>query len=58
MWAQPDRIDFEKRVNKFISSQEVPRQWARELGQKIRENYSQQSIERKLSDFASQELGW
>lgn len=58
MWAQPDRIDFEKRVNKFLSSQEVPRQWARDLGEKVRENYSQKTIERILNDFAAKRFGW
>jgi len=58
MWAQPDRADFEKRVNKFISSQEVPKQWARELGEKIRTQYPQSEIERHLDLFATERLGW
>jgi glycosyltransferase involved in cell wall biosynthesis len=58
MWAQPDKIDFEKKVNKFISSQEVPRQWARDLGSKIREKYTQKEIERQLNVFAAERLGW
>jgi hypothetical protein len=58
MWAQPDKSDFEKKVNKFISSQEVPRQWARDLGAKIREQYSQSEIERHLDSFATERLGW
>jgi glycosyltransferase involved in cell wall biosynthesis len=58
MWAHPDKIDFEKKINKFIQSPEVPKQWARELGEKLRSQYSQQEIEKKLNNFASERLGW
>lgn len=58
MWAQPDKVDFEKKVNKFISSQEIPRQWAKDLGAKIRDRYSQEEIEKQFDQFAAERLGW
>jgi glycosyltransferase involved in cell wall biosynthesis len=58
MWAQPDRVDLEKKINKFIQSPDVPKQWALELGEKIREKYSQSEIEKSLDKFAEERLRW
>ena len=43
-WANVSEEDFKKKLTKLRSSCEVPRQWARDLSEKIRENYSHSSI--------------
>lgn len=52
-WAQPREEDFKKRIRKFVSSQTVPKQWASDLGEKIRSGYSFQAI----SSIYDRELG-
>lgn len=48
-WAHPREKDVKKKMRKFVDSQEVPKQWALNLGKKIREKYSFESIS-KLYD--------
>jgi glycosyltransferase involved in cell wall biosynthesis len=43
-WAHPREEDAKKRMKKLSTSKEVPREWARELGRKIREDYSIESV--------------
>ena len=43
-WAQPSETDFKKKIKKFSSSNEIPKQWAEELGKTIREKFSFQAI--------------
>ena len=43
-WAEPEENDFKSRVTKFRTSNEIPREWARDLQTKIRENYSYDKI--------------
>jgi glycosyltransferase involved in cell wall biosynthesis len=43
-WASPREEDAKKRMRKFVDSQAVPRQWASELGKKIREKYSFEAV--------------
>lgn len=43
-WAEVSEQDFKRRVRKFRSSSAIPREWARELGVKIRAKYSQDAI--------------
>ena len=38
-WADPTESDFKKRVRKFKSSPDVPRQWAAELRETIQKSY-------------------
>jgi glycosyltransferase involved in cell wall biosynthesis len=53
-WAQPREEDVKKRMRKFVDSQMTPKQWASDLGSKIRENYSFEAIcqayDRELGD--------
>jgi glycosyltransferase involved in cell wall biosynthesis len=45
-WAEPKEISAKKVLKKFRTMPEKPREWAEELGKKIREEYSQASIEK------------
>lgn len=52
-WAEPSEEDFKKRVAKFRNSCEVPKQWAVELGSKIREQYSFDKIKQHYESVLS-----
>ncbi len=43
-WAEVSEDDFKRRVRKFRQSSSIPREWAKDLGAKIRSNYSQDAI--------------
>ena len=43
-WAQPKEEDFKKRAKKFVESRVVPKQWATELGKRIRDEYSFEAV--------------
>lgn len=43
-WAHPREEDVKKKIKKFSSSKSTPKEWARELGKKIREEYSIDSV--------------
>lgn len=43
-WAEVSEDDFKKKVRKFRSSCEMPKQWAVELGKTIRDEYSPESV--------------
>tara|TARA_B100000214_G_scaffold372360_1_gene350456 strand:+ start:1556 stop:2725 length:1170 start_codon:yes stop_codon:yes gene_type:complete len=43
-WADPHEKDFKKKVKKFRSKSDSPKEWARLLGKRIREEYSRESI--------------
>lgn len=45
-WAQPSESDFKTRIQKFHKSPDVPKQWADELAQRIRQEYSQDAIQK------------
>jgi glycosyltransferase involved in cell wall biosynthesis len=44
-WAEVSEDDFKKKVKKFRNSNTIPVEWAKELGKKIRQNYSQEAIQ-------------
>lgn len=46
-WAEVSEDDFKRRVRKFRSSSSIPREWAKELGLKIRANFNQNAIAAK-----------
>jgi glycosyltransferase involved in cell wall biosynthesis len=54
-WAQPREEDFKKRIRKFVGSQSTPKQWATDLGEKIREQFSFEAVaaryDRELGDL-------
>lgn len=43
-WAFADEADFKRKVKKFKNKPEKPCEWAIELGEKIRDNYSKEKI--------------
>ncbi len=43
-WAEVSEDDFKRRVRKFRTSSSIPREWAKDLGVKIRESYNQDTI--------------
>ncbi len=43
-WANPSESDFKKRVRKFRSSPDVPREWAAELVETIQKRYSWEAV--------------
>ncbi len=49
-WAEVNEQDFKRRVRKFKSSSSIPRDWAKDLGAKIRKEYSQDAVAAKWSD--------
>lgn len=46
-WANPREADFKKKVRKFRNKSNIPASWAGELGEKIRSEYSSESIMKK-----------
>lgn len=43
-WATPSEESAKKRLSKFIDSQSIPRQWALDLSNKLKQEYSLDSI--------------
>lgn len=54
-WAQPVEEDFKKKALKFANSQHLPKKWASELGETLREKFSFQAVcsqyEKQLGDL-------
>jgi glycosyltransferase involved in cell wall biosynthesis len=46
-WAEPSEEDFKRRIKKFRNSSDVPRQWADDLGNKVRERFSTESVNKQ-----------
>jgi len=49
-WANPKELDFKKRLTKFRSSYETPREWAKDLSKLCREKFSRKAIEKMYID--------
>lgn len=45
-WANPKELDFKKRLVKFRSSPDAPKEWAINLSQKCKDKYSRSNIEK------------
>lgn len=43
-WAEVSETDFKRRLRKFRASSAIPREWAKELGAKLRVSHSQDAI--------------
>lgn len=50
-WAQPLEADFKKRLQKFRSSYDAPKQWAHELSKKCIEKFSREAILKQYNDL-------
>lgn len=49
-WAEPIESDFKKKVAKFRKKSEIPTEWARDLGNTIRSEFSQAAIEKQYDE--------
>lgn len=49
-WAEVTEQDFKRRIRKFRSSSSIPREWAKDLGIKIRADFSQDAVAKKWSE--------
>ena len=54
-WAEVDEHDFKKKIRKFKNNSNIPKEWAQDLGRKIREKYSWLEVS-KMYDEALGEL--
>lgn len=54
-WAMPREADAKKKMRKFMTSSELPKSWAADLGKKLRSSYSLDAIfkcyDRELGDL-------
>lgn len=57
-WAEPKEVSAKKVLRKFKDQPDKPKEWAQELGKKIREEYSQSSIEKKYDKIFSSIVLW
>ena len=46
-WADPSESDFKRRIRKFRSSPDVPREWAAELMETVRKSYGWPAVSEK-----------
>ena len=49
-WATADEVDVKRKLKKFYESSALPRQWAKELGVKLRQEFSFASIAAKYDE--------
>lgn len=55
-WANPVELDAKQRLKKFYSGSQIPKQWATELGTKIREHYCFDAVARIYSEVLNEHL--
>lgn len=55
-WANASESDFKKKVTKFRNSSTIPKEWAIELGSKIRDEYSLEKISKLYENTFNQIL--
>jgi len=55
-WANPVEFDAKQRLKKFYSGAQIPKQWATELGKKIREHYCFDAVARIYSETLDEQL--
>lgn len=55
-WANPIELDAKQRLKKFYSGSQIPKQWATELGTKIREHYCFDAVARIYSEVLNEHL--
>ena len=53
-WAEPVELDAKARLRKFYQAPEIPRRWAKDLGKKIRKNYSHSNISKMYDEVFSE----
>lgn len=50
-WANPKEADVKRKLSKFVKSPQLPREWAKELGAKLRESHSFEKIHEAYLDL-------
>ncbi len=55
-WANPSEEDFKKKIVKFRNNNDIPRQWASELKDKLQSSYSYQNISALYDSVLSERL--
>ena len=55
-WAEVNENDFKKKIKKFRESPEIPQQWAKELGETVRKEFSQEAIEKIYTETLGEYL--
>ena len=50
-WANPSEESFKKKIKKFKESNEIPRQWAKDLSIKCTKDFSKNSILKRYQDI-------
>lgn len=56
-WADPDEADFKKRIRKFRTSPDVPREWAAELQETVRKSYGWPAVSEKYDKIVLPIIG-
>jgi glycosyltransferase involved in cell wall biosynthesis len=46
-WAFPSEENFKKRIKKFYNSSSIPKEWAKDLKEKITKEYSFENVSKK-----------
>ena len=54
-WANVHEEDFKKKVTKFRSASSIPREWARDLSEKIQKKYSIEAV-KSIYEEATKDL--
>lgn len=55
-WAMPVEIDAKRRLKKFYESSQIPQQWAKDLAEKVRENFSFAKVAEQYTKLLSEHL--
>lgn len=55
-WAYPVELDAKRRLKKFYESSQMPQQWAKELAEKVRENFSFAKVAEQYTKLLSEHL--
>ena len=56
-WANPKEGDFKRKIRKFKNSPSIPKRWAEELSEKVKEEFCQKSISSSYEKVFSEIIG-
>ena len=57
IWAEPSEKDFKRKLGKFRTKSELPKQWAKDLADSVRECFSQLEIGKKYDRILKAMIG-
>jgi glycosyltransferase involved in cell wall biosynthesis len=55
-WAEPSESDFKKKVKKFKERSQIPKQWAEDLGKKIRSSFCSSEIMKRYDEVINEHV--